>query len=329
VRTLSAVFAESATRDWSAPPAYDLPGTLAALRRGPYDPCCRIEGGTVWRVARTPRGPVTLHLTSSISGGTAGDTADLPSGDTAEPSRTVRARAWGPGAQWALAQLPALLGAEDDPTAFTAHHRLTRHAQRRHAGLRLARTGLVMESLIPSVLEQKVTTQEAYRAWRLLVRRHGERAPGPRDDLYVMPEPRQWCRIPSWEWHRAGVDSKRSATVIRAARRAPRLEEAAGMELPDALTRLQLIPGIGPWTAAETLQRSNGDPDAITIGDLHLPRIVGYSLTGARDTDDAGMLELLAPYEGQRHRAARFIMLTGSAPPRREPRMPIRDIARL
>lgn len=281
------------------------------LRRGPYDPCYRVEGGAVWRATRTPDGPATLRITADAG------------------AAAVRAEAWGPGGQWALDRLPALLGAEDDPSAFTAHHRLTREAHRRHPGLRLARTGLVMEALIPSVLEQKVTTDEAYRAWRLLVRRHGERAPGPHDGMYVMPEPRAWCLIPSWEWHRAGVDSKRSATVIRAARRAPRLEEAASMELAAAMTRLQLIPGIGPWTAAETLQRSNGDPDALTVGDLHLPRIIGYSLTGARNTDDAGMLELLAPYEGQRHRAARLIMLTGRGPARRQPRFPVGDIARL
>lgn len=281
------------------------------LRRGPYDPCYRVEDGAVWRATRTPDGPATLRISADATGA------------------TVRAEAWGTGAEWALDRLPAMLGADDDPSAFVAHHPLTREAHRRHPGLRLPRTGLVMEALIPSVLEQKVTTHEAYRAWRLLVRRHGERAPGPHDGMYVMPDHRGWCRIPSWEWHRAGVDNKRSATVIRAAQRAPRMEEAASMELTAAMTRLQLIPGIGPWTAAETLQRSNGDPDALTVGDLHLPSIVGYSLTGARDTDDAGMLELLAPYEGQRHRAARLILIAGSAPARRQPRFPIGDIARL
>jgi 3-methyladenine DNA glycosylase/8-oxoguanine DNA glycosylase len=307
--TLSGV---PATRTWNAPPSYDLRGSLRVLRRGPYDPCYRLEGGAVWRTTRTPDGPATLRITAQ--------TAAAPA---------VRAEAWGTGAQWALDRLPALLGADDDPSAFIAHHRLTREAHRRHPGLRLACTGLVMESLIPSVLEQKVTTREAHRAWQLLVRRYGERAPGPHDGMYVMPEPRTWCRIPSWEWHRAGVDSKRSAAVIRAAQRAPRLEEAASMELDDAMARLQLIPGIGPWTAAETLQRSNGHPDAVTVGDLHLPRIIGYSLTGARDTDDEEMLKLLAPYAGQRHRAARLILLAGRSPARRQPRFPIGDIARL
>lgn len=304
--------ATRATRTWNAPASYDLRRNLRVLRRGPYDPCYRTEGAAIWRATRTPAGPATLCVTAA---------------DTS--ARSVRADAWGPGGEWCLERLPSLLGADDDPSAFVPHHRLTREAHRRHPGLRLPRTGLVMEALIPSVLEQKVTTHEAYRAWRLLVRRYGEPAPGPHENLYVMPDARTWCRIPSWEWHRAGVDNKRSATVIRAAQRAPRMEEAASMELTEAMRRLQLIPGIGPWTAAETLQRSNGDPDALTVGDLHLPRIVGYSLTGAGDTDDAGMLELLAPYEGQRHRAARLILLAGRAPARREPRFPIGDIARL
>ena len=93
----------------------------------------------------------------------------------------------------------------------------------------------------------------------------------------------------------------------------------------DASRRLQALPGIGPWTAAETIQRTHGDPDAITVGDLHLPKVIGYALTGLRGTDDAGMLELLEPYAGQRHRAARLILLTGVRPPRRAPRFSPRD----
>ncbi|MEE1929322.1 DNA-3-methyladenine glycosylase 2 family protein [Streptomyces sp. TRM 70351] len=301
----------SLTRRWAPPGPYDLRRSLGVLRRGPYDPAYRVAAGAVWRTQRTPDGPATLRLAADGTG--------------------VRADAWGPGAAWALDRLPALLGAEDRPEEFTAHHRVTREAHRRNPGVRLVRTGLVLESLIPSVLEQKVTADEAYRAWRLLLRRFGEPAPGPAagrpEGLYVTPAPRTWALVPSWEWHRAGVDGKRSATVLRACRVASRLEEAAAMALPDAMARLQAVPGIGPWTAAETLQRSNGEPDAITVGDLHLPRQVGYALTGRRDTDDAGMLALLAPYAGQRHRAARLVLAGGPALPRRAPRMYVRDTA--
>lgn len=289
----------------------DLGLTLGPLRRGPADPTFRATpDGSVWRVCRTPDGPGTLRV--RMDGGRAG------------------AEAWGPGAAWLLDGLPALLGAEDDPAAFVPRHKLLLATHRRRPGLRLTRTGLVLESLIPSVLEQKVTTHEAYGSWRLLVRKYGEPAPGPAPEgMYAMPDARTWTQIPSWEWHRANVDGKRAATIVRAARVAARMEEAAAMDGPAARARLELIPGIGPWTSAETIQRSNGAPDEVTTGDLHLPGIVGWALAGDRTTDDEAMLDLLALYAGQRHRAARLILLSGRVPPRRAPRMTPGDIRRL
>ncbi|MFI9746831.1 DNA-3-methyladenine glycosylase family protein [Streptomyces sp. NPDC052494] len=289
----------------------DLGLTLGPLRRGPADPTFRVTpDGSVWRASRTPAGPGTIRV--------------------AVRDGRLAAEAWGAGGPWLLDRLPALTGAEDDPTAFVPRHKLLAATHHRRPGLRLTRTGLVLESLIPSVLEQKVTTDEAYRAWRLLVRKYGEPAPGPAPDgMHVMPEARAWTLIPSWEWHRAGVDDKRAATIVRAARVARRMEEAADMAPAEARARLELIPGIGPWTSAETIQRSNGAPDEVTTGDLHLPGIVGWALAGDRAADDAAMLELLAPYAGQRHRAARLILLSGRVPPRRAPRMTPGNIARL
>nr|WP_202539603.1 DNA-3-methyladenine glycosylase 2 family protein [Streptomyces sp. SID8379] len=277
------------------------------MRRGPGDPTFRTTpDGSLWRASRTPEGPGTLRLTS-------------------RPDGTVQAQAWGPGADWFLTRLPAMLGALDDPAPFEPRHRLVAESARRRTGLRLARTGLVLESLIPSILEQKVTTDEAYRAWRLLLHTYGEPAPGPAGGqdlrLRIPPDPHTWTRIPSWEWHRAGVDNKRASTIIRAAQVARRLEEAAHMDPVPARARLELVPGIGPWTSAETIQRTNGAPDEVTTGDLHLPGIIGYALAGNRHATDADMLELLAPYEGQRHRAARLILLAGVSPPRRQPKM--------
>ncbi|WEH33769.1 DNA-3-methyladenine glycosylase 2 family protein [Streptomyces sp. AM 4-1-1] len=304
------------TRAWTPPHPLDLRLVLGPLRRGPADPTYRaLPDGSVWRASRTPAGPGTLRLVAR--------------GDR------VEATAWGPGAAWLLDRLPTLLGAEDDPGAFVPRHRLLALTERRRQGLRLLRTGLVLESLIPSILEQKVTTDEAYRAWRLLLRTHGTPAPGPSDagfgrsGLYVMPDARTWSLVPSWEWHRAGVDAKRSSTVLRAVRVARRLEEAATMELPEAMARLQAVQGIGPWTASETLQRSNGAADAVSVGDYHLPGIVGHALADNRHADDEEMLRLLSPYEGQRHRATRLILLSGRTPPRHGPRMTPRDIARL
>ncbi|MFH9006392.1 DNA-3-methyladenine glycosylase family protein [Streptomyces afghaniensis] len=298
-------------RDWVPDGPLDLGLVLGPLRRGPGDPTFRATpDGSVWRACRTPAGPGTLRV--CVYGG------------------GVRGQAWGPGAEWLLDRLPELLGAADDPSVFVPRHRLVALARHRRPGLRLTRSGLVMESLIPSILEQKVTTDEAYRAWRLLVRKFGEPAPGPAPGrMCVMPAPREWALIPSWEWHRAGVDNKRASTILRAVRVAGRLEEAAGMEPGAARARLEVVPGVGPWTSAETVQRSHGAADEVTVGDLHLPRIVGWALAGDRDADDSVMLKLLQPYAGQRHRAARLILLSGVVPGRRAPKMPRWDIGGL
>ncbi|MGI5375912.1 DNA-3-methyladenine glycosylase family protein [Streptomyces sp. CA-251387] len=303
--------APARVRTWVPEGPLDLGLVLGPLRRGPGDPTFRaMPDGSVWRATRTPTGPGTLRVSAR--------------------GAEVRGEAWGPGAEWLLEQLPELLGAADDPSAFVPRHRLVALTRHRRPGLRLTRTGLVLESLIPSVLEQKVTTDEAYRAWRLLVRKYGEPAPGPAPGrMCVMPDAETWRMVPSWEWHRAGVDNKRASTILRAVRVAARLEEAVRMPPAQAQARLEVVPGIGPWTSAEVVQRSHGAPDAVTVGDLHLPGIVGFALAGDRDADDSVMLELLEPYAGQRHRAARLILLSGRVPGRRAPRMPRGDIGRL
>ncbi|MFI6940167.1 DNA-3-methyladenine glycosylase family protein [Streptomyces sp. NPDC050418] len=312
--------AQGTTRTWTPIAPLDLGLVVGPLRRGPADPTFRVTNGTVWRATRTPDGPATLRLTTRATGA-----------ETTARATRIEAEAWGPGRDWLLDRLPELMGGQDDPAAFAPRHRLVADSARRRPGLRLLRTGLVMESLIPSILEQKVTTDEAYRAWRLLIRKYGEQAPGPTGmpDLHVMPDPHTWRMIPSWDWHRAGVDNKRAQTILRAVRVAPRLEEAMALDPRAARKRLELVPGIGPWTSAETVQRSHGAPDEVTVGDLHLPGIIGYALAGERDADDARMLELLEPYRGQRHRAARYILLTGRTPPRRTPKMPKTDIGKL
>ncbi|WP_225822246.1 DNA-3-methyladenine glycosylase family protein [Streptomyces naphthomycinicus] len=306
--------APARVRRWVPDGPLDLGLILGPLRRGPADPTFRATAdGSVWRTSRTPGGPGTLRV--RVYGG------------------EVLGEAWGPGAEWLLERLPKLLGAADEPAAFVPRHRVVAVARHRRPGLRLTRTGLVLESLIPSVLEQKVTTDEAYRAWRLLVRRFGEPAPGPAGagerPMWVMPAPRAWALIPSWEWHRAGVDDKRASTILRAVRVAARLEQGVGMPAAEARARLEVVPGIGPWTSAEVVQRSHGAADAVTVGDLHLPGIVGWALAGDRDADDAEMLRLLEPYAGQRHRAARLILLSGHVPARRKPKMPRVDIGLL
>ncbi|MBS2964463.1 DNA-3-methyladenine glycosylase 2 family protein [Actinocrinis puniceicyclus] len=288
----------------------DLPLSLGVLRRGPGDPTYRATAdGAIWRACLTPQGPASVRVRRL--------------------GERVELAAWGGGADWLVANGPAMIGARDDPGGFAqlvAGHPLLAEAHRRHARLRLVRTGLVVQSLIPAILEQRVTTIEAFRAWRRIVEHHGTPAPGPApQELRVPPAPEVWALIPSWEWHRHGVDGKRSSTVMRAVRVAGGLERIGALTGEEAVQRLCTIPGIGIWTAAETAQRSHGHADALSVGDLHLSKHIGYALTGERDADDARMLELLEPFRPHRYRAARLILLTGPGQPRRTPRARIQD----
>ena len=293
-------------RVWAAPFPLDVPLTLSVHRHGGGDPAYRVAAdGAVWRTSLTPGGPGTLRVRSR--------------------GPVVTAQAWGPGAGWLLDTLPAQLGFHDDRAGFAARHPVIGELALRYEGLRVGRGGRVFEALVPAVLEQKVVGHEAHRAWRFLLRAYGSAAPGPAPaGMRVFPPPRTWARIPSWHWHRAGVEGVRARTIINAAAVAARLEEALDLGSGEADRRLRALPGVGPWTSAEIRQRAMGDPDAVSVGDYHLPNAVGWTLA-RRKTDDAGMLELLAPYAGHRYRVTRLIELGGSAPPRRGPRMPVRD----
>lgn len=286
------------------PHPLDLHATVAFLRRGGTDPTTVIDGGTIWRALRTSAGPATIALRAVGS--------------------EIRASAWGSGAGEALDRVPALCGADDDASGFDpSRHPLIAESARRNPGLRLARTDEVFDALACAILEQKVTSMQAFGAWRYLVSRFGERAPGPTPrPMTAAPDASVWRSIPSWSWHRAAVEPPQSKTLVRAAARGASIERAVraaetGADRDRVLTSL---PGVGVWTAAEVRSRALGDPDAVSVGDYHLAHEVGHALAGSR-TDDDGMLDLLAPWSGHRQRVIRLIFLSGVREPRRGPRL--------
>jgi 3-methyladenine DNA glycosylase/8-oxoguanine DNA glycosylase len=239
----------------------------------------------------------------------------------------MTAEAWGPGAGWALDQAPELLGDHDDPAAFDPGDRRMRDLHRRNPGLRICRSKLVIESLVPAVLEQKVTAIEAHRSYRKLVLRYGEAAPGPRG-LMLAPSPQTLAALPYYAFHLLSIERKRADTLRRVCSRAARLEEAAQMNAPDATRRVTALPGIGPWTAAIIVQVALGDPDAVIVGDYNFPHVVAWFLAGEARATDQRMLELLEPYRGHRARAMRLIFTASSRPPKFGPKYRLRDLAR-
>jgi 3-methyladenine DNA glycosylase/8-oxoguanine DNA glycosylase len=302
------------------PEHYDFAGTLGPLAQKGRDPSVRFSATELWWACRTPAGPATLHLRRA--------------------GNVMQANGFGPGADWITEQADAIVGLRDDVSGFDALARtdpVVREAWRRRPGLRMTRTGRVFRHLLSTILEQKVTGMEAFRAYRRIVRRFGEPAPGPVADLVLPPDPATIAAQPYWVFHPFGVEAKRADTLRRAAAEAPRLEKEP--DAASATARLTAIQGIGVWTAAEVTRLAYGDADAVSVGDYHIPHHVVHALTGApragsRDSRpgqlspaDTRMLELLEPFRGHRGRVCQLLMLSAPGAPRYGPRMPVRSFA--
>ncbi|MEP6807893.1 MAG: DNA-3-methyladenine glycosylase 2 family protein [Chloroflexota bacterium] len=287
------------------PSPIDLMLTLAPIAHGRGDPTISFDADGIWRATRTPAGAATLHLRAEEGG--------------------VAVAAWGAGAAAAVEGAADLVGANDDPSALVVSHRLIGELAHRFPGLRLPRTNRPFEALMPAICEQKVAGVEARAAFRGIIASHGEPAPGP-TSLRLPPAPATIAALPYFAFHRFGLERRRADVLRLAAQEAARIEAAAPA---GAYARMGAIPGIGPWTLAEVGRIAFGDPDAVSVGDYHLPNLVAWALAREPRADDARMLELLEPYRGQRGRVQRLLETSGIQAPRYGPRMSPQRIAEI
>lgn len=287
-------------------------GAFSALRS---DPTCRWWPDGFARAVHTPPGAGTIQFAWRSDG-------------------EVTVTAWGSAdtVDWLLGAAPRWLGLHDERAGWdpTAHPRVA-ELDRRQPGLRLGASGLVWTELAPVVLGQRVTTEDAARAWKHLVANWGAVAPGPPElGLRLGPTPEQLARRTYVDLHRVDVERRRADTLVRAARHARRLEESARLTPADAVRRLTAVSGLGPWTATSTVVASHGAPDVVVLGDFWLPTLVSSALTGERRrVGDERMLELLAPFAGHRWRVCRLVLTAGVGLARRAPRPAFHRIARL
>lgn len=291
-----------------APHPIDVRATLVPLQRGAGDPTMRSERGVAVRASQTPDGPVTARF------------ADVPDG--------VEVEAWGPGAEWLIEHAPAWCGALDDDSDFDPPSGPVRELWRRRRGLRIPRTELVTERLIPVVFEQKVTGWEARRAYVRLVRALGEPAPGPLG-LTLPPDPARVAELPYHDLHPFGVERRRAEVVRSICARAEWFDAAAALPLADASALLASFPGLGPWSVAEVARTSFGDADAVSVGDYHIKHQVAWILAREPRGTDERMLELLEPFRPHRGRVQRLIESSGITEPAFGPRAERRAIDRI
>ncbi|MFT5201458.1 MAG: 3-methyladenine DNA glycosylase/8-oxoguanine DNA glycosylase [Candidatus Aldehydirespiratoraceae bacterium] len=248
-------------------------------------------------------------------------TTNTPIGEVVVAFRTgrglVRADGWGPGTDWAFTQLPALLGANDDPSDFDIRHPKLAPLAANFSAVRIGATARWYEAVAISAIGQRVVTADAKASKEKLCRRYGKGLPtGP---ARTFPDPATLLTLTDADFHRVGIERSRARVLRVAAKYADRLERLDGVPGPDANEWLQRLPGIGPWTAALATAAAGGDPDAVPVGDLHIPRMITFALTGEANGTDETMLDALAPFAGHRQRVVRLVKLGGDGQPNHRP----------
>lgn len=321
----------------------DLGQTFAPLQRGTTDPLFQAvttpAGRVFWATARE-QGVGLLARFSRTHSPDLLAPLKVELWEVPEPSRGQGGGRAASALEAFASRLPGWVGERDRWSSFLASppwgqlpERLKR-ARAEAPGLRLPSVGLLSQNLLLAVSEQRVTGLEAMGGMRALLRQYGTPVPATGhpdqpEGMIVFPPPEAFAAIPDWAYHRAGFDRSRSSAMVNYAHRAASFERFAEANPVGELARaLHAVPGIGPWTIAETLQRYCGHPDAISVGDYHLAHHVTYAFDGTRG-DDARMLQLLAPYAGNRQRVISLIKAAGISEPRRAPRYTPQDIRKL
>lgn len=278
----------------------DVRRTLSWYSRGRLDPTTHLGDTSMLRGCWTPDGPASFLLDWS---------AGRP-----------QVEAWGPGADWAADAAIAMTAFDREPAALPDVHPLVTEAARRLHGVRTGASGDLYAALLPTILEQRITSGEARKQWGALCRELGEPAPGPYPELLLPPRPERLVGRPAWWFHPLGIEAKRARTLVEIGRIAGRLWEWATRPTDELADMLGRVRGIGPWTVGSVLGPVCGDDDAVAVGDYHLPNLVAWNLAREPRADDARMLTLLEPFRGRRGRVIRLLGLAGSAPPAFGPR---------
>jgi 3-methyladenine DNA glycosylase/8-oxoguanine DNA glycosylase len=188
-------------------------------------------------------------------------------------------------------------------------------------GMRIPRVRSLTELAVPVILEQRVTTREAYSAYVRITRAFRAPAPGPVGAaLLLPPDPQRLKDTPTWWFHRYGVERKRAQTIRDVCSRATTIDRLADLANDEARARLLSVPGVGLWTVGILGMYGLGDHDSVIVGDFHFPNHIAYALAGEARGDDQRMLELLEPFRGQRGRVMRLLLMGGASAPKFGPR---------
>ncbi len=271
---------------------FDLERTFALQRFGLYDPTANSSPRKLRKAFAGERGVTVVEVAASPGG--------------------VSLAAIGPDADAAVEDLATSLREDDGYATFAPAHPLLAKLHHVMAGIRLVRVPWRFDVAACAVLQQRVTVREALQQWSRIAKRYGDVS----GDLRAFPSAERIARMESWRFEQLGVDPKRTRALIGLARDVVRRGTFGWLDKARVRKHMLAVRGIGPWTTELTLGFGYGDPDALPVGDLHLPHLVTWALAREPLGSDARMEELLEPCRGHRFRAVRLLLSSGISVPR-------------
>jgi len=286
----------------------DLRATLHPLAVYRSDPTNHLTANQFARATLTPDGPATVLVNWRD------DTASV--------------ELWGDGESWLADRMEAMLGLADDVSGFVPEHKAIARMWRQHSGMRMCASHTLWHDVAWLIPGQRVTGQDAARQWAAVCRKFSEPSPGPLE-LLLPPAPEAVAGAHYTDFHRLGIERQRAENLRAAARFIPRFAAMTDLPSDELRAKLELVHGVGPWTATNVLTMTTGDPDAVVIGDYGIPSVATWNLAGQRVGTDQEMLELLEPFRPNRWRVMRLLMAAGAHPPRRGPKIKNPRIARV
>jgi 3-methyladenine DNA glycosylase/8-oxoguanine DNA glycosylase len=280
-----------------------------------------------------PRGPYSLALTARLAGdatmrkrdgvleAVVRTTVGLERTAAAQrPDGTVVLTA---ATEAGLDALRWILALDDDHSEFLRRFGsdpLLGRSTRMLRGMRILRTGSVAQALLRALCGQLITSSEARRLERIVVR-----ATAPAlDGLCAAPTCAELAALSPAALRRLGLHARRSATLVRLCG-ASELERLRSVSTDAAAQRLGRERGIGPWSVSVVCVEGLGRPGPGLVGDLGLIKLCS-ELRG-RWVDAEETAELLEPYGEWAGLASKYLLLGWSrglvpTPARSRPRLP-------
>ncbi|MDD5030478.1 MAG: AlkA N-terminal domain-containing protein [Rhodoferax sp.] len=179
-----------------------------------------------------------------------------------------------------LARVRALLDLDAEPSAINTALQADFPGS---DGLRVPGCLDGFELGVRAILGQQITVRAARTLGARLVERFGTDLPdagtGPRR---LFPTPQALCQASGEEMGQLGIVRQRQRAIQALAQAIAHngLVLQAGVDIPETLTALQALPGIGPWTAHYIAMRALRWPDAFVAGDVALQKALGVQDAG-------------------------------------------------